>query len=39
VTTDVDSADSGWLSMAVNEGVGGAVDGQLAGSTTARCAS
>ncbi len=30
VTADIDSGDSGWLSVAVNEGVGGAVDGQLA---------
>ncbi|MGQ0594516.1 MAG: PEP/pyruvate-binding domain-containing protein [Gammaproteobacteria bacterium] len=30
VTADVDSGDTEWLSVAVNEGVGGAVDGQLA---------
>jgi hypothetical protein len=30
VTADVDSGHTGWLSVAVNEGVGGAVDGQLA---------
>jgi len=30
VTADVDSGDPSWLSVAVNEGVGGAVDGQLA---------
>jgi len=30
VTTDVDSGDRGWLSIAVNEGVGGAVEGQAA---------
>ncbi len=30
VTQDIDSGDSGWLSVAVNEGVGGAVDGQAA---------
>lgn len=28
VTQDVDSGDARWLSLAVNEGVGGAVDGQ-----------
>jgi len=28
VTQDIDSGDSSWLSVAVNEGVGGAVDGQ-----------
>ncbi len=28
VTTDVDRSDFGWLSVAVNEGVGGAVEGQ-----------
>jgi hypothetical protein len=28
VTTDVDSGDPSWLSVAVNEGVGGAVEGQ-----------
>lgn len=28
VTQDIDSGDRGWLSVAVNEGVGGAVDGQ-----------
>ena len=30
VTQDVDSGDRNWLSVAVNEGVGGAVDGQAA---------
>jgi hypothetical protein len=30
VTVDVDNGDTGWLSVAVNEGVGGAVDGQRA---------
>jgi phosphoenolpyruvate synthase/pyruvate phosphate dikinase len=30
VTADVDSGESGWLSIAVNEGVGGAVSGQTA---------
>ncbi len=30
VTQDVDSGDAGVLSVAVNEGVGGAVDGQAA---------
>jgi len=30
ITQDVDSGDAGWLSVAVNEGVGGAVDGQAA---------
>ncbi len=30
VTQDIDSGDGGWLSVAVNEGVGGAVDGQAA---------
>ncbi len=30
VTQDIDSGDAGWLSVAVNEGVGGAVDGQAA---------
>ncbi|MDQ6992349.1 MAG: PEP/pyruvate-binding domain-containing protein [Mariprofundus sp.] len=30
VTRDVDSGASGWLSIAVNQGVGGAVDGQSA---------
>ena len=33
VTQDVDSGDPGVLSVAVNEGVGGAVDGQAAEST------
>ncbi len=28
VTTDLESGESGWLSVAVSEGVGGAVDGQ-----------
>jgi hypothetical protein len=30
VTQDIDSGRAGWLSVAVNEGVGGAVDGQAA---------
>ncbi|MEE8303659.1 MAG: PEP/pyruvate-binding domain-containing protein, partial [Candidatus Tectomicrobia bacterium] len=30
VTQDIDTGQSGWLSIAVNEGVGGAVDGQAA---------
>ncbi|MEE8343126.1 MAG: PEP/pyruvate-binding domain-containing protein [Gammaproteobacteria bacterium] len=30
VTQDIDTGNSGWLSVAVNEGVGGAVDGQAA---------
>lgn len=30
VTQDIDSGDPHWLSVAVNEGVGGAVDGQAA---------
>lgn len=30
VTADVDSGERGWLSIAVNEGVGGAVEGQFA---------
>lgn len=30
VTQEIDSGDSNWLSVAVNEGVGGAVDGQSA---------
>ena len=30
VTQDIDTGDSNWLSVAVNEGVGGAVDGQAA---------
>ncbi len=30
VTQDIDGGDRGWLSLAVNEGVGGAVDGQSA---------
>lgn len=30
VTLDIDTGDPGWLSVAVNEGVGGAVDGQAA---------
>ncbi len=30
VTRDIDTGDSGWLSIAVNEGIGGAVDGQAA---------
>jgi phosphoenolpyruvate synthase/pyruvate phosphate dikinase len=27
VTRDIDTGEKGWLSVAVNEGVGGAVDG------------
>jgi hypothetical protein len=30
VTRDIDTGDTGWLSVAINEGVGGAVDGQAA---------
>ncbi len=30
VTQDIDSGDRGWISVAINEGVGGAVDGQSA---------
>ena len=30
VTQDIESGDQGWISVAVNEGVGGAVDGQSA---------
>ena len=30
VTQEIDTGDTGWLSVAVNEGVGGAVDGQAA---------
>ena len=30
VTREIDTGDEGWLSVAVNEGVGGAVDGQAA---------
>ncbi|MEE9148709.1 MAG: PEP/pyruvate-binding domain-containing protein [Candidatus Tectomicrobia bacterium] len=30
VTQDIETSQSGWLSIAVNEGVGGAVDGQAA---------
>jgi phosphoenolpyruvate synthase/pyruvate phosphate dikinase len=30
VTRDIDTGEKGWLSVAVNEGVGGAVDGQAA---------
>ena len=30
VTGDIDTGEKGWLSVAVNEGVGGAVDGQAA---------
>ena len=30
VTRDIDTGEPGWLSVAVNEGVGGAVDGQAA---------
>jgi phosphoenolpyruvate synthase/pyruvate phosphate dikinase len=36
VTCDVDSGDLGWLSVAVNEGVGGAVEGQAAESLRIR---
>ena len=31
VTQDIETGVSGWLSVAVNEGVGGAVNGQAAG--------
>jgi hypothetical protein len=30
VTREIDTGETGWLSVAVNEGVGGAVDGQAA---------
>ena len=30
VTRDIDTGEKGWLSVAVNEGIGGAVDGQAA---------
>ena len=36
VTADVDTGDPFWLSVAVNEGVGGAVDGQAAESLRVR---
>jgi hypothetical protein len=36
VTRDIDTGDAGWLSVAVNEGVGGAVDGQAAESLRIR---
>jgi phosphoenolpyruvate synthase/pyruvate phosphate dikinase len=36
VTTDVEGGRDGWLSVAVNEGVGGAVDGQAAESLLIR---
>jgi hypothetical protein len=36
VTQDIDSGDRGWISVAVNEGVGGAVDGQSAESLRIR---
>jgi phosphoenolpyruvate synthase/pyruvate phosphate dikinase len=36
VTCDVDTGDLGWLSVAVNEGVGGAVEGQAAESLRIR---
>jgi hypothetical protein len=36
VTADVDTGDRHWLSVAVNEGVGGAVDGQAAESLRVR---
>lgn len=36
VTADVDTGDPYWLSVAVNEGVGGAVDGQAAESLRVR---
>ncbi|MEX2482619.1 MAG: PEP/pyruvate-binding domain-containing protein [Gammaproteobacteria bacterium] len=39
VTQDIDSGDRGWLSVAVNEGVGGAVDGQSAESLRVHLAS
>jgi hypothetical protein len=38
VTQDIDSGDRDWLSVAVNEGVGGAVDGQAAESLRIRLA-
>ncbi len=39
VTQDIDSGDRGWISVAVNEGVGGAVDGQSAESLRIELAS
>lgn len=36
VTHDIDTGDRGWLSVALNEGVGGAVDGQSAESVRIR---
>jgi len=39
VTRDIDSGAEGWLSVAVNEGVGGAVDGQAAESLRIHVAS
>ncbi|MEQ8663356.1 MAG: PEP/pyruvate-binding domain-containing protein, partial [Gammaproteobacteria bacterium] len=39
VTQDIDSGDRGWISVAVNEGVGGAVDGQSAESLRIHLAS
>jgi phosphohistidine swiveling domain-containing protein len=39
VTVDVDSGQPGWLSIAVNEGVGGAVEGQAAESLRVDAAS
>ena len=39
VTQEIDTGDRGWLSIAVNEGVGGAVDGQAAESIRIETAS
>ena len=39
VTRDIDTGDSGWLTVVVNEGVGGAVDGQAAESLRIHLAS
>lgn len=39
VTTDLESRKPGWISIAVNEGVGGAVDGQAAESLRVNLAS
>ncbi len=39
VTQDIDTGASGWLSVVVNEGVGGAVDGQAAESLRIQVAS
>jgi hypothetical protein len=36
VTTDLESGEAGWLTIAVNEGVGGAVEGQAAESLRVR---